>query len=61
MAFRILENPRNLFPFRNSKVLKESSALTSLWVEADENGVYDYEGSIYQLTCGDTNLNSEEA
>jgi len=44
-----------------SERLKESSALTSLWVEADENGVYDYEGSIYQLTCGDTNLNSEEA
>lgn len=32
-----------------SERLKESSALTSLWVKADENGVHDYEGSIYQL------------
>jgi hypothetical protein len=32
-----------------SERLKESSALTSLWVKADEYGVQDYEGSIYQL------------
>ena len=27
MSFRIHENPHNLFPFRNSEVLKESPAL----------------------------------
>lgn len=40
--------------------LKKAYAITSFWIKADENGVYDYEGSIFQLTCGDTNQNSEE-
>ena len=34
----------NMVPER----LKKAYALTSLWIEADENGVYDYEGSIMQ-------------
>ena len=41
--------------------LEKAGALTSLWVEADENGVYDYEGSVLQLCFGDSNKGPEEA
>ena len=39
--------------------LKKAYALTSLWIDIDENGVYDYEGSLWQVHFGGMDQETE--